>query len=250
VVTTVDDVAPDATDGAPRRRARPGRKVAPGPVARFEPGRVAEPRHRNPVWLLAGILLVVLSALAGVLLFAAGHERTEALVAAHDLAQGDVVDRDDLRIERIAVDGGLELLEPSAVDELIGQRVVGAVPGGTLLHPDMFAAETPLGPGEMDIGAALDPGEFPQSAMPIGSLVELLASVPADPMPANGPAGEPVVTGPAKAASIGTGTITAVEERATGQLLVTLRVSRDVGLVAAQAARDDTLRVALVGAER
>jgi hypothetical protein len=40
-----------------------------------------------------------------------------------------------------------------------------------------------------------------------------------------------------------------VEERATGQLLVTLRVARDVGLVAAQANRDDTLRLAVIGGQ-
>ncbi|MBA3606543.1 MAG: hypothetical protein H0W46_11365, partial [Acidimicrobiia bacterium] len=51
------------------------------------------------------------------------------------------------------------------------------------------------------------------------------------------------------ARSIGTGVVTQSEERANGQLLVTLRVSTDVGLRVTQAATEDTLRVVLVGGE-
>jgi hypothetical protein len=247
VVTTEPDVATTGAEATARRTGR--RRVAPGPVARFQPGRVAEARHRNPAWLVAGALLVVLSALGGVLLFSANDERTEALVAARDLAPGAVVTRDDLRIERVAVDG-VDVVAPSAVDGLLGQRAVGPVPQGALLHPAMFAVENPLGPDEMDIGAALDPGEFPQSDVPVGAAVELLVSSAIEPVAAPGVVGaEPPAARPDEAKSIGVGAVTAVEERATGQLLVTMRVSRDVGLVAAQAARDDTLRIALVGSD-
>ena len=73
------DIAPDV--GAPKRsrRRRP-------PAARFEPGKVAETRHRNPTWLVAGVLLVVLSALGGVLLFTSNDDRTDVLVAAAELS--------------------------------------------------------------------------------------------------------------------------------------------------------------------
>lgn len=245
-MTTEPGVATTGEETPGRRTSR--RRVAPGPVARFQPGRVAEARHRNPVWLVAGVLLVVLSALGGVLLFSANDERIEALVAARDLAPGEVVSRADLRIERVAVDG-VDVVAPSAADGLIGQHVVGPVPQGALLHPAMFTVEAPLGPDEMDIGAALDPGEFPQSDIPVGTAVELLVSTAIDPVAAPGTVGAEPAARPDEASSIGFGAVTAVEERATGQLLVTMRVSRDVGLVAAQAARDDTLRIALVGSD-
>ena len=48
--------------------------------------------------------------------------------------------------------------------------------------------------------------------------------------------------------SFGTGTVWAVEPIATGQLWVSMRVDRDVGLAASQASAADTLRVVLVGA--
>ncbi len=96
------------TTRVPTRPTRPGgrftRRRAPSgtPAARFEPGRVAEPRHRNPTWIVAGVLLVLLSALGGVLLFSSSDDRTEVLVAARDLDPGQPVERADLRVQRVA----------------------------------------------------------------------------------------------------------------------------------------------------
>lgn len=242
-----------------RRRLRRRRPVAPvGPAARFEPGRVAETRHRNPGWLLGGVLLVVVSALGGVLLFSSRGDRQEALVASRDLEAGDLLAPTDLRVERVAFDGRVGTVDASALGLLVGQRVVGPVPQGALVHPGMFAPDSPLGLDEMEIGAALDPGEFPRSEIPTGAPVELLVTSSSDVPP--GPAAQtpgPGATASDEAASpatrgassIGTGTVTGVEERATGQVLLTVRVTRDIGLLVAQANRDDTLRVALTGAQ-
>jgi hypothetical protein len=47
--------------------------------------------------------------------------------------------------------------------------------------------------------------------------------------------------------SIGSGTVWAVEPIATGQLWVSVRVDREVGLAASLASAQDALRVVLVG---
>jgi hypothetical protein len=198
---------------------------------------VAEPRHRNPVWLVAGVLLVVLCALGGVLLFYSSDDRTEVLVAARDLEAGEPVSSGDLRIERVAVDDGVATVDPSMFDELQGRLPVGRVPAGTMLSAGMFADELPLGPDEMVFGAALDPGEAPLSGMQVGAPIELLTVGVAD--PAGGAA--PATT------TLGTGTLWAVEPIATGQLWLSMRVPRDVGIAASQASAADTLRVVLVG---
>lgn len=255
---------PTVPGAPPARRRRPGRTRPGAAVApRVTTGRVAEASHRNPAWLLGGLLLVLVSALGGMLLFSAGDDRTEALVAAGDLAAGHVVERGDLRVRRVAVDG-VDVVTPAEVDRLVGQHTIGPLPAGALLHPAMFSTERPIGPDEMDIGAALDPGEFPLSRIPIGASVELLvaAAVSANGGPeappaadADGPdttAGAPGATSSGGGAwatmePIGRGTVVAVEERASGQLLVTVRVNRDVGLVAAQASAEDMLRLAMVG---
>ena len=224
------DIAPDV--GAPKRPRRSA------PAARFEPGKVAETRHRNPTWLVAGVLLVVLSALGGVLLFTSNDDRTDVLVAAAELQPGRPVGRSDLRIGRVAAGDDVASMSPDEAADVVGRFPVGRVPAGTMLTPGMFASEVPLGPDEMVFGAALDPGEAPLSGLEVGAPVELLEVAAADPA-----APEVEVA----AASLGSGTVWAVESIATGQLWVSLRVPRDVGVAASLASAADTLRVVLIG---
>ena len=180
---TLDKTAPAPAPAKPRRPGHRRRPSPPTPVARFDPGRVAESRHRNPAWVLAGVLLVVLCALGGVLLFASADDRTEVLVAAGDLEPGEPISRGDLRIERLVIDGDVGSLSPAAADALVGLLPVGRIPAGTLLAQGMFADEVPLAPNEVVFGAALDPGEAPLSGVQVGAPVELLDVPKASPAP-------------------------------------------------------------------
>ena len=227
------DVAPEVETATPRpaKRRRPS-----GPAARFEPGRVAETRHRNPVWLAAGVLLVLLSVLGGVLLFTSNDDQADVLVAAAELQPGRPVERGDLRVGRVAAGDDVQSMPFVEAADVIGRYPVGRIPAGTMLSPGMFAADVPLGADEMVFGAALDPGEAPLSGLEIGAPVELLAVEAPDPEAVAG-----------AATPVGTGTVWAVEPIATGQQWVSMRVPRDVGYAASLAAASDTLRVVLIG---
>ena len=216
----------------------PGRHSPAAPAARFEPGKIAETRHRNPTWLIAGVLLVLVSALGGVLLFTSNDDRADVLVAAAELQPGRAVERGDLRIGSVATGDGVASMAAADASEIIGRFPIGRIPAGTMLTPGMFASEVPLGPDEMVLGAALDPGEAPLSGLEVGAPVELLSIAPADPA-------RPEVD--VAAAALGTGTVWAVESIATGQLWVSMRVPRDVGVAASLASASDTLRVVLIG---
>ncbi|MGI9051044.1 MAG: SAF domain-containing protein [Ilumatobacteraceae bacterium] len=253
-MTTIDEVTPATEPLRPRRgpsRPKRRRPSAGKPMARFDAGRVAQARQRNPTWLVAGVMLVVLSALGGVLLFSSRDDRVDVIVAATDLPPGEPVEQADLRIARVAVDDGVATITPDAVAALVGQQPVGRVPAGTLLSPGMFADELPLGPDEIVFGAALDPGEAPLSGLRTGAAVELVSMQLGDPAAAATPGGtEPglVEADEPSASPIGTGTVWAVEPIATGQLWVSMRVSRAVGLQASLASALDELRVVLIGA--
>lgn len=212
------------------------------------------------MWLVAGVLLVVLSALGGVLLFSSTDDRVDVVVAATELLPGQPVERTDLRVARVAADDNIATVTPDAVANLVGQQAIGRVPAGTLLSPGMFADELPLGPDEVVFGAALDPGEAPLSGLQIGTTVELLNVVPEDatpqpppaetqaPLPAEGETPAPTpASGEVISTPIGSGTVWAVESIATGQLWVSIRVDRQVGLQASLASAQDALRVVLVG---
>ena len=117
---------------------------------------------------------------------------------------------------------------------LIGQQPVGRVPAGTMLAPAMFADELPLGADEVVVGAALDPGEAPLSVLEVGAAVELLRWSSAIRAECGRPIAGRARRTPAESSAdpIGTGTVWAVEPVATGQLWVSVRVDRDVGLAA------------------
>lgn len=245
---TDDDKTASSSERAPRGRSR-SRRAAPtgAPAARFEPGRVAEARHRNPTWIVAGVLLVLLCALGGVLLFTSNDDRAGVLVAARDLEPGRAITQADLRIERVAIDGAVSSISATGAADLVGQHTVGRIPAGAMLSPAMFASSVPLGADEMVVGAALDPGEAPLSQLEVGAEVVLIRiGTPAA-------AGEPgesrdVAASRVEANTLGTGTVWAVEPIATGQLWVSVRVTSDVGMAASVASAEDVLRVALVGA--
>ena len=163
-----DGQAPAPAGRSLRRRAAAGRTGGP---LRSRPGRRAPPPQ--PDVAARRVLLVVLSALGGVLLFSSNDDRTEVLVAADDLEPGEPIERSDLRIERVAIDGGsprsTRRTPPSCRPDP-GR----AGPGGRVLAPGMFADEVALGADEMVVGAALDPGEAPLSGLQVGAPVELL----------------------------------------------------------------------------
>lgn len=234
-----DAPTPEPPKRSTGRRRRTG---PPAPAARFEPGRVADTRHRNPTWIIAGVLLVLLSALGGVLLFTSTDDRAEVLVAAVDIDPGRAVVAGDLQIARVAADDRVRSIPAAEAAELVGQQTNGRIPAGTVLSPEMFDTAVALGPDEMVIGAALDPGEAPLPGLQIGDAVVLLDTA--------APVADPAATVPGApgARTIGTGSVWAVEPIATGQLWVSIRVDRSVGEAASSvAATDDALRIALIG---
>jgi hypothetical protein len=222
-----------------KRTDAPRRGSKPAPAARFVPGVVGEVRQRNPLWLAGGLLLVVLCALGGVLLYSSADDRTTVVVAASDLQPGRPLTRDDLRVTDLVLTDDVAALSPGQAGGLVGLLPVGVVPAGTLLNEGMFTAAVPLAAGEMVVGAALEPGAAPLSQIDVGAAVEVLHAPPAAPGAAAGAAVAP-------AESLGRGTVWAVENLATGQVWVSLRVTTDVGQLVAQAAGTGGLRLALV----
>ena len=223
-------IAPAAKD--------PKRPPVVKPVAQFVPGDVGAPRGRNPLWLVTGVALVVACALAGAVLFSRGSGRRDVVVTARDVAAGVPLVREDLRVVQLSVPTGVAVVSPGEASSLVGQRAAGRVPAGTLVNAAMFATSTALGADEIVFGAALHPGAAPLSTITVGSTVELLAAGKTD---------LAVGATPVPAVSLGTGVVFAVDALASGDVWVSVRVPRPVGLLASQADQDRTLRVVLTG---
>lgn len=70
------------------------------------------------------------------------------MVAAHDLAAGEVIDSSDLHVVEMGRTGGLRAIQPSQQDLIMGRVVCGPIPEGTVLNTDLF----PRGAGAGDPG--------------------------------------------------------------------------------------------------
>jgi hypothetical protein len=213
------------------------------PTGRIEFGRTGEARHRNPGWLLGGVLLVLVSAIGGVLLFSSADDRRGVLVAAGDIEVGQPVERSHLRVVQMSAASGVQTLGTGDASALIGQIPVGRVPAGTVLNPSMFSSSSPLAADEMVFGAALDPGEAPMSSVTVGAAVRLVAA----PRAVAGAEREPGAPPPADV--IGDGVIWDYETLGSGKLWLSVRTTVDVGLRASKAAQDDELRVVIIGGD-
>jgi hypothetical protein len=212
------------------------------PADRVEFGRAGEARHRNPGWLLAGVLLVLVSAIGGVLLFASADDRHAVLVAAADIELGQPVQRSDLRVVQMSSAAGVATLGNADAGDLIGQVAIGRIPAGTVLNPSMFDSSSPLAAGEMVFGAALDPGEAPLSTVAVGTAVRLLAA----PRAIAGATRDDAAA-PPPAVVIGDGVVGDHEALGSGKVWLSIRTTVEVGLVASKAAQDDELRVVVIG---
>jgi hypothetical protein len=216
----------------------------PASAGRIDVGRAGRSRHRNPGWLLGGVLLVLVSAIGGVVLFASADERRGVLVAAGDIEVGQPLRRSQLRVVQMSSAAGVATLGTADAATLLGRIPIGRIPAGTVLNASMFSSSSPLGADEMVFGAALDPGEAPLSAVAIGSAVRLLGA----PRAIAGGDRDAAALPPA-ALVLGDGVVWDHEALGSGKIWLSVRTTVDIGLVASKAAQDDELRVVIIGDE-
>jgi hypothetical protein len=240
--TEFRETSPRISPPPDRRRLTRRVPQAGAPAARFDPGKAGDPRKRNPIWLAGGLLLVLACALGGALLFSSADERVAVLVAADTLAPGVPVDRSSFVVAQVAADSNVAIIEPDMVDSLVGRLPAGPIPQGTVISEGLLVDAMPLEADEMIIGVALDPGEAPSDSIEVGVPVELIVVSSADPA-AQG-------QGSSTAQAAGSGVVWGARNLDSGQLFLSVRVDKDIGLVAAAASADDRLRLALVGAEQ
>jgi Flp pilus assembly protein CpaB len=123
-------------------------------------------------------------ALLGGLLFAALYvsagSRDEVVVAARDLRPYERIDRDDLRIERVAAEPDVAVIAGDDLDELVGRVVTSGVPEGAVLASDHVFEEGAdvVGPGEGIAGVELSLDEAPRRLVPGDSVVVAIAPDP------------------------------------------------------------------------
>src|SRR5699024_2120247 len=137
----------------------------PGPVRVPTPGAAANRNRRRPALVLAAVLLLVVSALAGA--FAFSQVSTTVAVVAMDrtVPAGQVLQRDDLTVVQVNQSSGLATVPADDLPAVVGLRAVTDLPAGSTLTPESYADALVPAAGEAMVGILASPGTAPLSGL-------------------------------------------------------------------------------------
>jgi hypothetical protein len=177
-------------------------------------------RRRSSRLLLLGVVLAVLGALLGVVLFQVVSQREPVVALAATVPFGQPVDREDLREIALSSDNDLATVPWNEVDSVVGQIAVTDLLAGSVLSPDAVSPIDPPGAGEAVAGVAVGPGRLPVT--PLNPRDEVL-----------------VVTADGIGAPIRATVLWVGEPDPTGRRTVDLLVNESVGVDLARISAED-----------
>lgn len=158
----------DTGDDQEMRRGRSRERHSPTRSAR----RGADRRVRVPE-LSLGLLVVTGCALAALLWSRSLTATSTVVVAAGDLARGEVIDEDDLSLAEVRSVRGLGLVSGDRSTELVGRILLVDVSAGSTLVGAMVGDVPRLGGDEALVGVALERGHAP-SDLAVGDRVQVI----------------------------------------------------------------------------
>jgi hypothetical protein len=147
-----------APAAAPSLPSHSRRAALAGPRS---PGDV--PTRRRWGRFAAGVCLALVGGLLFAALYLSAGSRVEVLVAAHDIGAYETLERDDLRVERVAAEPDVATVDGADLDDLVGRAAATAIPEGAILAPDQVFEEGAqlVGAGEVVVGMEVSLAEAP-----------------------------------------------------------------------------------------
>jgi hypothetical protein len=124
-------------------------------------GATAKAAARNRTRIIAGALLMAISALAAGLLYADLGNRRPLVAIARPVAAGQVIQRGDLTQVLVGSVGGVRTMQWSGRASVIGRTAAVSLVPGSLLNPSQLATGAAIDPNSAVVGAVLKPGQFP-----------------------------------------------------------------------------------------
>lgn len=163
-----DRLPPPPPPGASQAAATATSAPVPGAAHRRRealgsrsPGDV--PTRRRWGRFAAGMCLALLGGLLFAVLYLSAGQRVEVLVAAHDITPYQTIERDDLRVERVAADPDVATIDGDDLDAIVGRVAAASLPEGALIAPDqVYTSDAEVvASGEAIVGILLEQGQAP-----------------------------------------------------------------------------------------
>ncbi|MDN5570847.1 MAG: SAF domain-containing protein [Propionibacteriaceae bacterium] len=129
--------------------------------------------RRNPMWLLAGILAVVLGGLASAYLYTSVAATDEVLRATRTIHRGESITAGDLTVVSVGSGSGVSTVPGERLASVVGQRAVLDIADGSLLAAGTYG-DGALPAGMARVGVRLEAGRYP-TGLTAGTTVLVVA---------------------------------------------------------------------------
>ena len=131
--------------------------------------------RRRPVFVAAGIAIVVVGALLIAQLIHAGQTENRVLEVRSDVGRGEVIRDTDLVAVTVGQVGNVSTVPADQLDALVGKRAAVDLRSGSLLSAGAIgAADTVPAPGKSLVGLKLAPGQVPIGDLTAGAKLRLI----------------------------------------------------------------------------
>lgn len=131
--------------------------------------------RRRPVFVAAGIAIVVVGALLIAQLIHAGQTENRVLEVRSDVGRGEVIRDTDLVAVTVGQVGNVSTVPADQFDALVGKRAAVDLRSGSLLSAGAIgAADTVPAPGKSLVGLKLAPGQVPIGDLTAGAKLRLI----------------------------------------------------------------------------
>jgi SAF domain len=127
-------------------------------------------RDRRPALAALALLLIVAGALGAALVVYRSGQRTDVLVAAHEIKPGERVGAGDFTTARVSADAG-SIVHASSRAAFVGSFAVTDIPGGTLINNQMFQAARVIPSDGVVVGVTVVGGQRPAAGVTGGDVV-------------------------------------------------------------------------------
>lgn len=129
--------------------------------------------RRSPRLVALGVLTVVMGALGSVALHNATTETMSVVGVTRHIERGQVLGAEDFAVVEVPQGFSVPTTPSAELDALIGHTALTDLPVGSFPQSSHFG-DDPLLPGEALVGLRMQYGQLPVSAMPKGTVVQLV----------------------------------------------------------------------------
>lgn len=147
-----------------------------GPTGPTDAPKLVRQRRIRRGWVGIGVLAIVLAALGSATLFRAIGPSQEYIAVAQDIAIGQQITPEDLRVVRINTTPGLSPVRVSDADQVVGAYATVPLPAGTLISLAHLTQDPVPGPGEQLVAVSLSRDRLPGRMLSSGDRVLLVAT--------------------------------------------------------------------------